>query len=179
MNIPNFFTAIRIFIVPFLIYAVLKDNYTEGLLLFIIAIFSDGLDGFIARRFNMKTVFGSYLDPIADKTLIISMLAILFVKGSLNAFFFYLFLFKDLYVVSGILFLILIGKRIQINPIFWGKLTTFLQMLIILVLLLVNLSPVYGYYLKAFCNLLYILALLGVILSLLFYTKIGLAILKR
>jgi len=70
INIPNILTITRILVTPFFVILLLKDMYALALMVFTLASVSDGLDGFIARCFNQKTLLGAYLDPIADKLLL-------------------------------------------------------------------------------------------------------------
>src|SRR5690242_17619922 len=70
LNIPNALTLFRFGRAPFALLATLAGDYRRALLLFALAGVTDGLDGLIARRFQLMTRFGAYIDPIADKTLL-------------------------------------------------------------------------------------------------------------
>jgi cardiolipin synthase len=70
MNIPNFFTLIRVLLVPVLFLLLNKGWFGSALLVFISAAVTDALDGIFAKILNQKTIFGSYFDPLADKLLI-------------------------------------------------------------------------------------------------------------
>jgi cardiolipin synthase (CMP-forming) len=70
LTIPNLLTLLRILLIPFFVWAILKLNFTLALIIFFIAGISDGLDGFLARRLNQQSKLGQWLDPIADKLLL-------------------------------------------------------------------------------------------------------------
>src|SRR5262245_18867785 len=70
MNLPNIITIGRILLVPLTIWLIVAGQFGLALLVFIIAGIGDGIDGFIARRYSMKTKLGAYLDPLADKLLL-------------------------------------------------------------------------------------------------------------
>ena len=101
INIPNIITLIRILIVPIVIIFLLKEKLFYGLIAFIIAGVSDGLDGFIARAFNKKTKIGAYLDPVADKLLIISSFVGLAVLKIIPSWLTVIVLTRDFLIVIG------------------------------------------------------------------------------
>ena len=72
LNLPNTITIARIVIIPLFITAVIYKRYDYALYLFVIAALTDALDGLIARLTNQKTVFGTFLDPLADKFLLVT-----------------------------------------------------------------------------------------------------------
>ena len=72
MSLPNLITLARILLVPVMVWAIASDQMTAAFAMFLIAGISDGVDGFLAKRFGMATAVGAYLDPLADKVLIVS-----------------------------------------------------------------------------------------------------------
>jgi cardiolipin synthase len=72
MTLPNFITVARFVMVPLIILAMIDGEMLAAFLLFMLAGISDGLDGFIARHFNQRSELGSWLDPVADKFLLVS-----------------------------------------------------------------------------------------------------------
>jgi cardiolipin synthase len=70
LSIPNLITLARIILVPVVVWAIASGQLRLAFLLFLTAAISDGVDGFLAKRFGMKTELGAYLDPLADKVLI-------------------------------------------------------------------------------------------------------------
>jgi cardiolipin synthase (CMP-forming) len=72
MTIPNYITIFRFFLVPLVLYAIFNGQMWLALTGFVVAGVSDGVDGYIARRFNQRSELGAYLDPVADKILLVS-----------------------------------------------------------------------------------------------------------
>lgn len=132
MNIPNIITIIRILLVPVFVILIINDRMWQALVIFITAGITDGLDGFIARILNQRTVTGAYLDPIADKFLLISAYLALTIKGILPGWLSVVVISRDIIIVSGIAVLSLIGKGINIQPSFSSKITTVFQILTII-----------------------------------------------
>ena len=83
MTIPNYITIFRFLLVPLVVYAIYSGQMTLAFAGFLIAAVSDGVDGFIARRFNMRSELGTYLDPIADKLLLVTVFVVLGALGHL------------------------------------------------------------------------------------------------
>ena len=81
MSIPNLITLARILLVPVVVWAIASGQLRLAFLLFLVAAISDGVDGFLAKRFGMKTELGAYLDPLADKVLIVSIYVTLGITG--------------------------------------------------------------------------------------------------
>ena len=80
-NIPNALTIVRFILIPFIVYYILTGQYIAGFVILTISGLTDILDGFIARKFNFITNFGKLIDPLADKTTQIAVLASLTFKG--------------------------------------------------------------------------------------------------
>lgn len=140
MNTPNKLTVIRMILVPFFLAVALisfKHNYLVALILFCLASITDWLDGMLARKHNLISNFGKFLDPLADKMLTTSALLV-FIKmedaipGALIVAF--VTLFRE-FVVSGVRLSAVAdgGKVIAAN--IWGKLKTVSQMFAIIILL--------------------------------------------
>lgn len=128
---PNLLTALRIvLIIPFAIY-LWQDNYYWAFYLAAIAIASDILDGFIARKFKMQSRLGAFLDPIADKLTTLIAFYLLSLKGLLPFWIFAITLARDATLLGG--FFILYQKRIQTLPlpVLSGKISTLFQFLLI------------------------------------------------
>ena len=84
-NIPNLITVARMVMAPVAVQMIVSDRYLAAFLIFLLAGVSDGVDGFIARRFDLRTELGAYLDPLADKALLISIYVSLAIYGALPA----------------------------------------------------------------------------------------------
>ena len=165
MNWANRITILRILLVPLLI-AVLHYFRLAGpekaeiyriaaIIIFIMGMLTDALDGFIARNFNQKSRLGTILDPIADKLLLISAVIILtfpgMAKTSMEFSFPYWYavivITRDVLIIVGCLLLWMITGRVNIKPSISGKITTFLQMSAVLWLLFILPRPLIPVYL--------------------------------
>jgi CDP-diacylglycerol--glycerol-3-phosphate 3-phosphatidyltransferase len=96
LTIPNFITMARLLSVPLIVWLMIADRYVAAMLLFIIAGISDAADGFIAKRFGASSELGAYLDPVADKALLVSVFATLGFKGVLPAWVVVLVVSRDI-----------------------------------------------------------------------------------
>ncbi|MFQ5900539.1 MAG: CDP-diacylglycerol--glycerol-3-phosphate 3-phosphatidyltransferase [Thermodesulfobacteriota bacterium] len=138
MNIPNSLTILRILFVPLLIILVIDNHSETALIVFIAAAITDGLDGFIARMYDQKTVLGSYLDPAADKLLLVSCYIALTIKGYLPSWLAVIVVSRDIILITGFMVIFLLNDRksVEISPTFISKITTFFQIVVILGVLL-------------------------------------------
>ncbi|MEN3930931.1 CDP-alcohol phosphatidyltransferase family protein [Microvirga sp. W0021] len=127
MTIPNLITIARLVIVPVVIVMILSENWGFAFALFVIAGISDGLDGFIARRFNMQSEFGAYIDPLADKALMVSIFVTLAAIKLLPAWFVIIVVFRDILIVSAVILSWVMDKPIEIKPLIISKLNTAAQ----------------------------------------------------
>lgn len=135
-QIPNIITSLRIVAIVPICWLLLRDAYLTAFICLVLAGLSDGLDGFLARRFGWATPLGAILDPLADK-LFISVLIIVFaVKGHLPLWLMWLVLGRDVLIVSGALFYRWLTGALEMKPLFISKLNTALQILLLAVTLL-------------------------------------------
>ena len=144
MTTANKVTVFRILLVPFFIVQVLYyvETRTEtyrylALLTFALAALSDGVDGYIARRFNQRSVLGAMLDPLADKLLLVSGVILLSIDhGSIlpriPLWLTGIILSRDLLLVLGLGLLHYLGCKVVVRPVFIGKVATVLQMVCVL-----------------------------------------------
>jgi cardiolipin synthase (CMP-forming) len=127
MTIPNLITIMRLILVPLIIVMLTQGRWMAALTLFVIAGVSDAIDGFIAKRFNMSSELGAYLDPIADKALLVSIYVTLAVIGVLPVWIVVLVVSRDVMIVSAILLSWVMEKPVDINPLLVSKLNTTAQ----------------------------------------------------
>lgn len=139
MNIANIITIIRLLFTPFIIWLILSGYYKTSFIFFILSGLSDAIDGFIAKKFNQITVLGSYLDPLADKILIVSSILVLGFIGIIPSWLLILIVSRDLAILGAVIISWLMESDLKIEPIFSSKINTFLQILYI-GLILLNLS---------------------------------------
>ncbi|MBF0402129.1 MAG: CDP-alcohol phosphatidyltransferase family protein [Magnetococcales bacterium] len=135
MNLPNFLSFLRIFSVPLLIWLMMEGYATAAFWLFGLAGLTDALDGFIAKRFHMETELGRYLDPLADKLLLLAGFVILTVFDLLPLWLTLLVVTRDVVIVGGALVYQVMTGMLQIRPLWISKLNTVSQMLLLLLVL--------------------------------------------
>ena len=145
MNLPNYITLFRILVVP--VFIILVNLYTPAHSefvsmatgIFLLAVLSDGLDGFIARKFNQKTKLGTFLDPFADKLLLISAFIVIGLSPAFAIkppfWVVFIIIFRDFLFICGMIIIFFTTNTMRINPNMLGKLTTVLQMLTVFSLL--------------------------------------------
>jgi len=131
MNVPNFFTILRILCIPFFVISLIYNHLFIALLIFIGAGVTDGLDGLIARVYNQRTTIGTYLDPVADKLLLTTSFIVLAVLGIIPSWLTVIVIARDVIILLGILILHLTSHRVEIKPIFVGKASTVAQIVTI------------------------------------------------
>lgn len=142
LNLPNFLTLIRIVVIPFFLVLLFSQLYAEAFLIFIIGGITDALDGPVARLTNQSTPLGAYLDPMADKLLVSSSLVVLSLIGAVPAWLTILVVSRDLIITLGYGALyLLVQERMEVQPSVMGKLNTFLQLLMITLVLLSLYDP--------------------------------------
>lgn len=137
-HIPNILTALRILLVPVFIYFILTGEYTVAAAIFITAGVTDGIDGFIARRYNLRTELGALLDPLADKFLLVSAYIALAAKGFIPLWLMVPVIIKDAVLFAGVAFLRGAGRKIKIVPSVFGKSTTILQIVTVAYAMLIS-----------------------------------------
>ena len=138
MNIPNALTMMRILFVPLIIIFLMQGAFIKALILFTISGITDGLDGFLARFLNQQTELGAYLDPIADKALIISCFVTLSVKQIIPGWLTVIVVSRDCIILIGIAILTLMSVAFQVRPSVVSKLTTLFQLVAVFAVLVVR-----------------------------------------
>ncbi len=139
MSLPNYITLVRVVLVPIFINLMIYDYYEWAFLVFAAACVSDALDGMLARLTKSKTELGAFLDPMADKLLIISAFITLVLIGRLHVWLVILVVSRDVILALGSVILYLTGHELKIQPSIIGKVTTVLQLIVVsLTLLLLN-----------------------------------------
>ncbi len=136
INIPNLLTLVRILLTPVIVYFILEDHPLQALVLMAVAGITDMADGAIAKHFNMRTTVGSYLDPMADKLLLVSTIVCLFYVNEVPLFVFLAVVFRDVIIVAGAVVYEVVTRRLKMQPTFLSKTTTTLQIFYVLLVLL-------------------------------------------
>ena len=127
LSIPNLITLGRILLVPVVVWAIMSNAMWIAFMLFLVAGVSDGVDGFLAKRFGWTTELGAYLDPLADKALIVSIYLTLGINGDIPRWLVILVVSRDILIVGGIMLSWLMGNPLKIKPLLVSKLNTVAQ----------------------------------------------------
>ncbi|MFZ0694405.1 MAG: CDP-alcohol phosphatidyltransferase family protein [Alphaproteobacteria bacterium] len=136
VSLPNLISLARLLCVPVVVWLILTGQMRAAFWVFVAAGFSDAADGFIARHFDARTAVGHYMDPLADKALLVSVYITLGLRGALFDWLVIMVVFRDLLIVGGaLLFLTLSDDKIKLEPILISKLNTFLQIALATVVL--------------------------------------------
>ena len=135
LSIPNLITLGRILMVPVVVWAIASGAMWFAFVLFVAAGVSDAVDGYLAKRFNMTTELGAYLDPLADKALIVSIYLSLGINGFIPRWLVILVVSRDILIVGGIMLSWLVGNPLKIKPLLVSKLNTVAQIVFACVVL--------------------------------------------
>lgn len=146
MNIPNLLTLFRVFLVPAIVILLMRGDFLKALVFFAIAGITDGLDGFLAKILNQRTILGSYLDPLADKALISASFVTLSILGIIPGWLAVVVISRDLIILLGISILFFMSAPVEIKPAYISKITTTLQLLTIFTVLTFKCLPEYFNY---------------------------------
>ncbi|MBQ7936538.1 MAG: CDP-diacylglycerol--glycerol-3-phosphate 3-phosphatidyltransferase [Clostridia bacterium] len=139
MNIPNFLTILRLFMVPAFIvsYSYNEEGRYWAAAIFVLAALTDVLDGYLARKWNQITDFGKLADPVADKMMQLSALACLCISGRIRFWIILIFAMKELLLILGSLRLLNIRKYVVYSK--WsGKIATVLLFVAIIVIMVTD-----------------------------------------
>ena len=118
-----------------MVWAIAAGQMQVAFLLFLVAGLSDLVDGFLAKRFGMATELGAYLDPLADKAMIVSIYVMLALIGAIPLWLVILVVSRDLMIVSAVILSWLVDKPVELKPLTVSKLNTVAQILLALVVL--------------------------------------------
>jgi len=129
LSIPNLITLGRILLVPIVVWAIASGTMWIAFVLFLAAGASDAVDGFLAKRFGWTTVLGAYLDPLADKALIVSIYLTLGISGFIPRWLVIMVVSRDILIVGGIMLSWVVGSPLKIKPLLVSKLNTLAQIL--------------------------------------------------
>lgn len=128
MSIPNIITFLRILAVPLAMYMILTGNLAWAFALFVAAGLSDALDGAVARMCRARTVLGGYLDPLADKALIVGVYVALGYVGLVPLWLVMLVVFRDVMIIAGVILLLTLRETLVMQPLYLSKVNTVVQL---------------------------------------------------
>ena len=135
-TVPNQITFLRLGFLPFFLIFISYEKFKWALLILVIAGFSDGIDGLIARKFNQRSSLGAYLDPIADKLLLSSSFIVLAFGKQFAWWLTILVLSRDLLILTVAVVIILASGYRPFPPSIYGKFTTFSQIVLVFAVVL-------------------------------------------
>ena len=136
MNIPNFLSLLRVILVPVFVIFVIQKEYDKAMITFTVAGLTDALDGTLARVLKCQTKLGAYLDPIADKLLLVTSFVCLAYFGLIPGWLAVIVISRDFIILLGIAILTILSIPYEIKPAIVGKVTTALQVATIFLALL-------------------------------------------
>jgi len=135
LSIPNLITLARILLVPVVVWAIAAGEMRIAFILFLVAGLSDLVDGFLAKRFGMATELGAYLDPVADKAMLISTYVALGIADAIPRWLVILVVSRDIMIVGAVILSWLIDKPMELKPLAVSKLNTVAQIVLALTVL--------------------------------------------
>src|ERR1700729_2247964 len=141
---PNQLTLLRMVFVPFIVIELVDGRYFRALLLFVIAGFSDGLDGLLARKLHQQTLLGQYLDPIADKLLLSSLFLVLSILHKIPWKYAVIVFSRDISILAASAVLFAIAGLRNFQPSIFGKANTFSQISAVFFVLMYEIRPLRG-----------------------------------
>ncbi len=127
MTIPNLITLGRILLVPVVVWAIASGAMLVAFVLFLVAGLSDAIDGYLAKRLGQTSELGAYLDPLADKVLIVSIYISLGVADAIPGWLVILVVSRDLMIVGAVMLSWLVGSPMTVKPLWVSKLNTVAQ----------------------------------------------------
>jgi cardiolipin synthase len=124
VNLPNILTLGRIVTVPIVVWLISVERFQAAFWCFVAAGITDGIDGYLARRLNQRTTLGAYLDPLADKALLVSIYVSLGIVGHLPSWLVILVVSRDLMIVGAVILSWLLERPVAIKPLLVSKANT-------------------------------------------------------
>jgi cardiolipin synthase len=135
VNLPNAITIGRFLLVPVVVWAIASGQMLFAFWLFVAAAISDGLDGFLAKQLGMTSEFGAYLDPLADKAMLMSIYVSLSVAGLLPLWVVIAVVSRDVMILGAIVVSWLVEQPLEIHPLLVSKLNTGAQFVLAMLVL--------------------------------------------
>lgn len=147
VTLPNLITVARLIAVPVVVWLITIGRIDLAFFVFVAAGVSDAIDGWIARRFDLRSELGAFLDPIADKALLVTLYVTLGITGGLPLWLVILVVTRDVLIVGAVLLTWVMGYEVKPRPLFISKANTAGQIVLVAVVLadlagFVELSPI-------------------------------------
>lgn len=134
-RLPNFISLARLFSVPLIVWLISSGDMSAAFWVFIAAGISDAVDGFIAKRFNAASTFGSFIDPLADKALLVTCFITLGIEGQISTWLVIIVVFRDILIIGGTILSLPLGRPILLRTLYISKLNTVLQIILVALVL--------------------------------------------
>lgn len=135
MTVANLITILRFLLVPGVVYWLMSGEMGWALAGFLVAGISDGVDGFVARQFNQRSALGAYLDPMADKLLLVSVFIVLGIMGELPLWLVIAAVSRDGLIIVAVLLSTVMGNPVEMKPLMVSKSNTLVQIVLAAVVL--------------------------------------------
>jgi cardiolipin synthase len=133
--LPNLISLARLLAVPLAVWLIIQDRYGLAFWVFAAAGVSDALDGFIAKQFNLRTVLGGFLDPLADKALLMSVYVALGYRGQVETWLVILIVSRDILIIGGAILYQTMTQSLTMQPLLISKINTGAQIAFAILLL--------------------------------------------
>jgi cardiolipin synthase len=130
VNIPNSLTLGRIVLVPLIVWLIIAHEMTWAFILFLLAGLSDAADGFLAKRYGWNSELGAYLDPIADKALLVSIYVTLGFAGHLPVWLVIAVVSRDILIVGAVVLSWMLSRPLTMHPLLISKANTLAQIML-------------------------------------------------
>jgi len=144
VSLPNVLTLFRVLLIPTFVLVFLYHHETTALVVFTVAAVTDFLDGWLARRTNQQTGLGAFLDPMADKLLMLTAFAMLFASGAVPLWALVVVASREVVIVTGWVIRHLLTRSKVVTPSLLGKATTAAQLVAVTLLLAARRWPLPG-----------------------------------
>lgn len=135
-NWPNLISLARLLSAPLVFNLILTGRFLLAFWIFLVAAVSDGVDGYLARHLKSRTTVGSILDPLADKTLLVGGYLALGICGVIPSWLVTIVIFRDVMIIGGAIFLFVVAKPMEIQPLWISKINTACQILFMVMILI-------------------------------------------
>lgn len=130
VTIPNLITIGRLFLVPFTVWLIVQGDAVTAFWIFILAGISDAVDGFLARQFNLRSELGAYLDPLADKVLLVSIYVTFAVLAEIPLWVTILIVSRDILIIGAVILAGMLGHPVEMRPRIISKANTAAQIVL-------------------------------------------------
>jgi cardiolipin synthase len=143
MNLPNIMTLTRVLLIPLFVIFIINKLFAWALITFAVAGITDGIDGMVARITRKRTELGAYLDPIADKLLLMAAFVTLAIIELLPSWLTVIVITRDVIILVGFLVLLLTNYHPKIKPSLISKVTTVFQISTIILVFMAGYAPIF------------------------------------